>query len=365
MTAIIGIEAIPVRIPLLRPMQLASEVIGFADNLIVRVLDAEGVEGWGEAASAPTMTGETLRRMVDAVDETISPRLIGRDVEDRADWMKAIARIAGTPAARAAVEVALHDLLGRRRNVPVWRLLEGNGSRPAPLIRTLAADSSSEELAPLLDEGVTHFKVKVGIGDPATEARSLTLLREALGTTAHLSADANMAWTLDESSLFVREAAPAALDYLEQPLSAKDISGMAALALQTDTPLCLDEALSGAQTILDYHRRSAARGAGLKLLKLGGFSGAIEAEAAARQCAWRTTWASKIAETSIGCSATLHAASISEDLGWGLSLTQDRLAGDLVTESLNSSLAVVRPPEGPGLGVQPDIERLNRFRNDQ
>lgn len=365
MSTIVDITAIPVRIPLAQPMILASEVIDHADNLIVRVCDADGAEGWGEAASAPTMTGETLRGMVEAVRTRIAPPLLGWKIEDRVGWMDAIARMTGTPAARAAVEIALHDLLGRRHGVPVWALLVGDGSRPMPIVRTLSTDFDADHIARLRALGTTHFKVKTGLVDPKVEANALCRLREAVGAQAHLSADANMAWQLDEASVFLDHAAHAALDYLEQPLSAHDMQGMRALAQRSATPLCLDEALHGPETITAYHDAGAANGAGLKLLKLGGFGGALKAEANAARCGWLTTWASKIAETSLGCAATLHAASIAADPAWGVSLTHDRLTGDLVTASLPFTAAALRAPAGPGLGVEPDPEQLLRFQSDQ
>ncbi|WP_170134941.1 mandelate racemase/muconate lactonizing enzyme family protein [Acuticoccus kandeliae] len=364
MAAIREIEPIGVSIPLRKPVKLASEVVAAADNLVVRVMDSDGLVGWGESASAPTMTGERLGGMVAAVRERIAPSLLGRDVEARPDWVSTLAGMAGDPGARSAVEVALHDLLARRRGVSVAALL-GTEPRAVAVIRTVEAEIGAEAVAALLADGVTHIKVKVGMAAPAEDARALCALRAAIGPDRHLSADANMAWSLDEATAFVDAAAEAALDYLEQPLAADDVAGMATLASRTAIPLCLDEALHGVSDMARYAEARAARGVGLKLLKLGGFLGAAAAEEEARRLGWRTTWASKIAESSLGAAATLHATGFAADLSWGVSLTHDRLVGDLVGDPLRAEGGLARAPQGPGLGVIPDPDLLARYRVDQ
>lgn len=371
MVKIRSIDAIPVAIPLVRPVRLASEVIERAENLIVRVEDSDGVVGWGEAASAPTMTGERITGMVRAVVDEIAPRLIGMPIEDRDAWLKTTATARGHPGARAAVDVALHDLLGKRLGQSVSEIVDPGSARYVgrrlAWIETLSARDGAHALARAeiaAANGVTHFKVKVGQSPVLEEASFLRDLRLCIGDRAHLAADANMAWAFDEADRFLEAAAPAQLTYLEQPFPDGKIDVMAQLAKRHAVALCLDESLHGPADIEAHHSAQAATGVGLKLLKLGGFAGTLHVERLSRRCGWQTTYASKIAETSIGAAATIHAADAASDVSWGVSLTYPHLTLDPVHTSIAVDNGAVQAPNGPGLGVVVDEAKLVSVRLD-
>ncbi len=170
MAVIREIEPIGISIPLRNPVRLASGVVATADDLVVRVTDSDGVTGWGESASAPTMTGKRLGGMIAAVRERIAPRLLRLDIDARPVRVAALAAMAGVSAARSAVEVALQDLLARRRGICVAALL-GTEPQPVPVIRKVEADIGADAVAGLLADGITHIKVKVGLGAPLADAR--------------------------------------------------------------------------------------------------------------------------------------------------------------------------------------------------
>ena len=110
------IDAIPVALPLKTPMKMAAETITAAENLLVRVEAADGTVGWGEAASAPTMTGDTLGGLVAAVRDHLAPMLIGKDARDWMELRPTLHRaLLGNGGAHSAVEMALLDLIGRAR----------------------------------------------------------------------------------------------------------------------------------------------------------------------------------------------------------------------------------------------------------
>src|SRR3982751_5695335 len=120
------IDAIPVALPLKSPMKMAAETITAAQNLLVRIEAADGSVGWGEAASAPTMTGDTLGGLVAAVRDHLSPLLLDRDA-----WMRpALCRtlksaLIGNTGAHSAVEMALIDVAGQAAGVPAIDLIGG------------------------------------------------------------------------------------------------------------------------------------------------------------------------------------------------------------------------------------------------
>src|SRR5215469_13416740 len=118
-----AIEPIAVSLPMKKPVQMAGETVARADNVFVRVQADDGVVGWGEAASAPTMTGETVAGMMAAI-KLMAPKLVGCAADDFAAASVVMdARLYGNQGAKAAIEMALHDLVGHARNLPVCALL--------------------------------------------------------------------------------------------------------------------------------------------------------------------------------------------------------------------------------------------------
>lgn len=361
------ITAYPVAVPLRTPMKLASEVITAAENLVVHVVDSDGIEGWGEAASAPTMTGELLPGMVAAVQRFIAPALLGQPADDL-DGLGRILRksIRANSGAKAAVDIALHDLVGKRREMSVSALLGEVRHESVPVIRMISPagpGTLSERASEAAGAGYTHFKLKVGAG-VAQDADNVAKLRDVIGMDRHLSADANMGWTAEEALEFLDRVAGFDLAYLEQPVADDDVTSMAAISARTPVPLCIDEALHGPQDIVAHAQARAAVGAGIKLIKLAGYAGAAEAERLAREAGWNTTYASKIAETSIGAAATLHAAARAVTVDWGVSITTQYLEGDIAGEPVAIREGVAAIPSGSGLGVSVDSGQLDRYRLD-
>ena len=108
------VDAIPVALPLKTPMKMSAETITAAQNLLVRIEAADGTVGWGEAASAPTMTGDTLGGLVAAVRDHLAPMLVGKDARDWPALRPALHRaLLGNGGAHSAVEMAVLDLIGR------------------------------------------------------------------------------------------------------------------------------------------------------------------------------------------------------------------------------------------------------------
>src|SRR5215470_18652146 len=108
------VDAIPVALPLIKPMRMAGVTIAHAQNILVRLEAADGTVGWGEAASAPTMTGDTLGGLVCAVRDHLAPVLIGQDARARPALMRKLKSVLhGNTGAHSAVEMALLDLAGQ------------------------------------------------------------------------------------------------------------------------------------------------------------------------------------------------------------------------------------------------------------
>ena len=161
------VEAIPVALPLRKPMVMAGERIEFAANLIVRIEAANGLVGWGEAASAPTMTGDLQAGMVAAVEQHLAPLLLGEDALGHAALARRCGHaLHGNGGAKSAVDMALLDLVGRHVRLPVCDLLGGalrSAVRPMWLLGNKTVEEDIAEAADKRRAGFGFFKLKVGV----------------------------------------------------------------------------------------------------------------------------------------------------------------------------------------------------------
>jgi muconate cycloisomerase len=356
------IDAIPVALPLKSPMKMAGITITQAENLLVRIESTDGTVGWGEAPSAPTMTGDTLGGLVAAMRDHLAPLLVGKDAgKDHAPMLRRA--LVGNSGAHSAVEMALLDLAGRvagtrlidsvarplRRHVaPMWLL--GNATPEEDIAEAQAKRA----------EGFDFFKLKIGVKPLAAEIKAAHAIRRAL-PDATLCADANCGLTLAAACRYAERTRDVNLAFIEQPLPADDIAGLKALARSIKTPIGMDESIHSLADI-EAVRRAGAKGVSLKLIKLGGFRQAFAAGKLCTTLGLKINVAAKIAESSIGTAAAVHLACAVANVDWGVSLTNLYLAEDIVKAPIVLKDGVVALPDGPGLGVDVDEAAVARFR---
>ena len=361
------VEPIAVRIPLKKPVFMAGVEIRHADNVIVRVEADNGVVGWGEAASAPTMTGETVESMMAAV-HYLAPAIEGRGGEDIAGAIAAMrARMYANHAAKAAIEIALHDLLGRATNRPVYALLGGmqrNRMAVLGVIGTGELASDLREAENRRSQGYTAFKIKVGVDKPLIDAERTRRICAQIGPGCLISSDANQGWSTDEAVQYVRAVAGAGLDFFEQPVAADDIAGMATVAKASDIAIGADESIHGLDDLRRHHEMRAAKGASLKTIKLSGMCGVMEAGRLCDQLGLNVNVAAKTGESSIACAAALHIAAALPQIAWGLTLSNEGLAEDITARPIRIERGHVEILHAPGLGIEVDEDRVRRYRRD-
>jgi L-alanine-DL-glutamate epimerase-like enolase superfamily enzyme len=375
------IEAIPVRLPMKKPVQMAGETVAQAENIFVRIESDAGAVGWGEAAAAPTMTGDTIAGMMAAI-ELLTPKLCGRAAYDFAGAGAAMdAQIYGNSGAKAAIDMALHDLVGRASGRPVHALF---GAKRRSRIAVLAVIGSEDAAADLREaqarwnDGYRAFKVKVGLAAPEADAVRAMMLCQALkaqakgqadsqaqgGESCLVSADANQGFSVDGALTFVRGIGGCGLDFFEQPVSAHDLDGMSRIAAASAVPIGADEGIHSLDDIARHHERAAARGVSLKAIKLGGLSGLF---AASRRCAelgMAVNISCKTGETSLASAAAVHLAAVAPVIAWGLTVTSGGLAEDVTAAPLAVKDGHVEVPERPGLGIDVDEHRLRRRQEE-
>ncbi len=359
----------PLEVPMSKPIRMAGETITHAQTLLLRLVDEQGREGWGEASAAPLMTGETLGSIA-ASAEYLAAKLVGVRIESASDIAALYARVLyGNPSAKSAHETALLDLFAQRQGVPLYRLLMGDMDVLAPrrleMLHMLASgdlDGEIEEARALRSQGYRHWKIKVATGDTANDVRRVHALCQALQGDV-VSADANQGLSIEAAQAIARTGAASGLSFLEQPYRVGMLDAMVALHRDSGLALCADESIQDVDDITAHRDAQAAQGVSLKLSKLGGPLALIAAGRLCLVSGLRINLACKVAETTISAAATAHSGFALADVAWGFSMSNRYLAVDVCAQPLAPIHGAVNTTQvdRPGLGFAPEAMRLGEF----
>jgi L-alanine-DL-glutamate epimerase-like enolase superfamily enzyme len=364
------IEPIAVSLPMAKPLKMSFEEVKSAENVLVRLETDAGIAGWGGAAAAPTMTGETVASMAAAI-RYLAPKLEGMALDDIGAVMaRAGNYLYGNNSAKSAIEMALHDALGRARGKPAHDLLGGKRRDRIAILRMVGtgkgAAADVEEAQRARAEGYVAFKIKVGVGDPREDAERTRRICQALDGSASLliCADANQGWTPEQAIAYVRAVADTVLAFFEQPVAAHDIAGMARVAGASRIPIGCDEGLHSIEDLKRHHQAGAAGGFSLKTIKLGGMKPVLDAAALCEKLGLKVNLASKMAETGVSTAALLHLAAALPAVDWGVGLSSPYLTDDILKQPLSFAGGHVTVPAGPGLGIEVDEAKVRRYARE-
>jgi muconate cycloisomerase len=362
---IAAIEPIAVGLPMKKPVIMAGEEVRRADNVLVRIETDTGLIGWGEAASAPVMTGDTLESLVAAV-RYLSAALLGREAADIDGAHAAMdGRMYGNHGAKAAIDIALFDLAGKASGTPVHALLGEEKRRRMPLLGVVGGgdyDGDLRDAEKKKTDGFTVYKIKVGIDTPQADAARTRAICAALGPGMLVSADANQGFSVEEALTYVRAVDGCGLDFFEQPVMADDLAGMAKIAAATSIALGADEGIHSLDDIRRHAERKAARGVSLKAIKLGGIKALAEAGRLCGSLGMSVNISCKTGESSIASAAALHVATVIPNIDWGLTLTNIGLAADVTAQPVVTSNGHAESLDRPGLGVDVDENQVRQHR---
>ncbi|HPE15786.1 MAG TPA: dipeptide epimerase, partial [Oscillospiraceae bacterium] len=273
------IQVAALALPLSRPFKTALRTVDSLCDVAVRVTADTGETGYGEAPPTAVITGETTASIRSAVLDYIKPALLGRDPEDLEDVMARLRScMVHNTSAKAAVDMALYDLVCKHRGVPLYRFLGGARERFETDI-TISVNPVPEMVADSLDavrRGFRCLKIKVGkegLGDVARVAA----VRKAVGGNVTLRVDANQGYSAAEAVAVISrmEADGLDIELVEQPVPAEDFDGLLAVTRAVKTPVLADESVfspADARRILDAH---AADLINIKLMKTGGIHEAL------------------------------------------------------------------------------------------
>lgn len=369
------IETFAVELPTIRSFGVAGGAVATQGTPSVRVLvkiSADGVTGWGEATPIPAWTYETTESIVTTIDRYLAPAVLGRPCWDLDGVTRAFDRAInrgfsiGAPLAKAAVDIALHDLLGRALGVPVG-VLWGQRRQETVELGWMVSGQSAGEVADRVAEGrelgYRAVKVKIGLHDERTDLDVVRSVREA-APDAPLWVDANQAYSASAALRVARELAELDVHAFEQPLPANDVAGLRRLRRDCVVPVALDESLRHPSDLATFVRLDAVDIAIAKVQRSGGLTLSRRLCALA-QDSGVSLMGSGLTDSDLGLAASLHLFA-----AFGIETPVDLNGRQFVDsvyatgETVLISAGFANVPTGPGLGVEVDEQVVRELATD-
>jgi L-alanine-DL-glutamate epimerase-like enolase superfamily enzyme len=353
------IEIIPIRLPLIEPFAVSYATYDHTCSVLVRITAAGGAAGWGESVPDQHVTGETWGGVTEALRHELGPALLGLDARNIEAAHRAMdARISGAPAARAALDIALHDLHARIAGCPIWALLGGRTHPRLTISRVVSMadpDRMAAAAARHVDDGFRTVKIKVGDAEkPLADAARIAAVRAAIGPATGLKIDVNQGWQNAGTAISaIRASLHARPDYYEQPVAAWDLDGLAEVRRQSGATIMADEGVLGPREMLRAVRLRAADLVNIKLMKTGGLHPALAVNAIA-EAAGIPAQVGTMVESAIASAAGLHLATAlanvrTVEMGGPLMHRAD--VAPIRSWYERDTIAV---PDAPGLGIAID-----------
>ncbi|MDL4775490.1 mandelate racemase/muconate lactonizing enzyme family protein [Actinomadura xylanilytica] len=359
------VEVFAVGLPTRRSFGVAGGAVAVAGRPSVRVLvkvSAGGVSGWGESTPIPAWTYETAESILTTIDRYLAPALLGRPAWDLDGTAAVFERVInrgfsiGAPLAKSAVDVALHDLLGRAAGVPLGVLWGQRRTERVELAWIVSGQSPAEaagSVAEGRDLGHRAFKVKIGLHDEATDAAVVEAVRTAAPDGAPLWVDANQGYSVHAALRMARRLDGLGVTAFEQPLPANDVAGLRRLRDACPIPVALDESLRHPSDLATFVRLEAVDIAIAKVQRTGGLT------LSRRMCALAEDagvelMGSGLTDSDLGLAASLHLFA-AHGIGTPVDLNgRQFIESPYAGPTVRVEGGTAHVPEGPGLGVEVD-----------
>ena len=362
---ITGIEAIPVSIPFIKPFVVWRGVAKTKDHVIVKIHTDKGITGVGEASPFLYYAPETLEDVVATIEKYMPGLVMGRDPFE----MEALDRIFhqtidGHHFSKAAVEMALWDIVGQKLGQPVYNLLGGKCRPDVPVAAILTAEEpvlAAEEARVYLNLGFTQFKIKIGF-EFTHDMDKAAAVRQAIGPHCTLRVDAEECYDLKEALAAARELEKLGVELFSQPIPRHNYHDMSLLRTRTDLPILLDESIVTPEDVLLAVRLSTGDLVNIKVVKSGGIL-ASRRMAAIAAAAGKSCLAGSMLEMGPGTLFAAHFAVSSASVSLASEIIGPLLlADDLLENPVIYSDGALQVPDTPGLGFLLDETKLKKYR---
>lgn len=366
---ITSVETIPITVGVDRRVGEPKDAKGFrfSSHLLIVIVHTDAdLEGLGEFNGTANWSGETQTGAKALIDEHFAPRLIGEDPRQIRACMAKLDKVFGNPFARAAVEMALFDILGKSLGAPLYQLLGGPvRSLELPVrfpIMPVGPAESAEVARRMVAEGFRTIKLKVGHDPLHVDLQRVHQVRDAVGDDVRLTVDANGGWSVNESIRAAHALEEFGIAFIEQPVHRLDLDGLARVRRQSCLPVMADEAVFTLQEALACIQKEAADIISVYPGKNGGILNTVAivemAAAAGVSCAIGSN-----VEGDIASAAMCHLAAALPNIA------VERQATDIIGPYFHTA-SVTDPPWQPaggcvtvpsrtGMGISLDARRLS------
>ena len=359
------VQAIPLRVP--RPNAFKSSLGTHlvSENAVVEIHTDEGITGIGEACSVWDRKGIGES---DDINGLLADALLGKDPFQISDITALMRQMLHRSfPAKAGIETALYDIVGKALNTPVYNLLGGLVRDRLLLSHSLSMGEPiqiADQAVQLSEQGYKTLKAKIG-RDPKADLATVEAVRKALPNIT-LRADANMGWpNAKEAVRRIKELEPFDLELIEQPLHFTDLEGLRLVRQSVDTPIMADESVWTPEDAMTCVRAGAADVFNVYVSEAGGLGPASRifsiAEAAHLPCI-----IGSMPELGVGTAAQAHLAFAMHNIGYASDVNGCVYhTDDIIVESVRIEDGYAYPPSGPGLGVELDRDKIDKYRMDR
>ncbi|MDH3216937.1 MAG: dipeptide epimerase [Candidatus Krumholzibacteria bacterium] len=345
------IEAWPVEMKLTEPYAIAYESVDSATNIFLRVETNRGTTGYGCSAPDIHVTGESPESVLKAINDVVEPQVRGSDPLRLARILEILKKdLQKQPAAIAAVDLALHDILGKVSKLPLWKLLGGfrRSFKTSITIGILPVDQTVASARFWVAEGFAALKIKGGT-NVDLDIERVHRVREAIGAKVELRFDANQGYTVEESLKFVDAARGAGLELLEQPTSKDHADLLEAVTRKVNLPVMADESLLSLRDAFRLARGNVVDMVNVKLMKVGGIYEALMVNSVARS-AGLEVMVGCMDESALAIAGGLHFALARPNVCYCDLDGHIGLQGDPSDGAVALRRGVLYPTDKPGLG---------------
>ena len=346
-----------------------SQGIGSIENtnkrIVIRIDTDAGISGYGEAAPWPVFSG-TTENTWNTLSNYFWPLLKGQNVFDIPKTIKRLKQtVVGNSEARAAIEMALYDIVGKASGLPIYQLLGGKVRDSIPFSFSLANPDLEADLRlakSMYEEGSRIFKIKTGfVSDHRDDVKRVAKIRSTLPDDVDLRIDYNQGLQAFGAVAKLKEMEQFGLTFIEQPLKATDLEGMAELTRRIDTPILADESVFDPYAAMTGVQKRIGDAFSIKIMKSGGF---IDAQkiAAIAEIANIPCYGGTLFEGAIALNAGAHLIAATENISLGCEFYMPKyvFSPEELEAEVNIVNGTVIPPSGPGLGLDIDEDVLER-----
>lgn len=383
MAKLVRIETFHVALPTRREHKWTGLTEPIGGYVLVRLLDDDGAEGWGEAPGLKDWGGdwgryfgETPGTTIHVIERYLGPAIAGGAAGDFADLHSRMDKaIKGFPYAKAAIDIAAYELAASRLRVPVWQLLGGRARSRVPVTHSIGLidiETAEREAATVVGQGIRTIKIKVGV-DPERDVEIVKRVRAAVGEQVELCVDANQGYATPADAIRTfRRMEPHRIKYFEQPV--EGIHRLAEVARAIDTPVMADESAWTARDVVEIAEQRAAQIVSIYTTKPGGLYRAMEMAAVCRATGIACNVNGSV-ETGVGNRANVHLAAAAQSVTLSCVVPVstpaetlgDRIAGiyyrdDLISAPMRLVDGAIEVGDQPGFGTAVDRAKIERYR---